>query len=418
MTSIHHDDAGLYTCVAINSLGSDSWKTNITVVEYPEVLVTPVYLSVSVGQNAEFHCEAHGLPTPRVRWAIRTRGTRSQGSPYQWTAIQDSGHSLLTLSDVSEEDSGNILCSASNPGGSSNFTARLQVRVSPRFSSLMLPMSVLGDWPALLPWRIHAVPNANISFYKGGQLVSHRFNVTKQGIYFTPIYPSDSALYTIRAENSEGDLMGAARVTVIKNYPRPTLVRGQHHNVTLSFPGVPSTLDGVVYEVWVVVFEGNMTYTDYYTSPLDLRYDTTSPNTSYITAVYDRLPETVIVGDEKSYTSDNMRMTVMNTPLSGNMWYAICLRVMEPGTDLEQPPSPLGATHYLFTFTENIGASIEDSVPGWQVALAVLGGLILAAILALNIYCLWRCRDRDNMEAFVKTLKVKGTRQPSKGHDG
>ena len=41
--------------------------------------------------------------------------------------------------------------------------------------------------------------------------------------------------------------------------------------MTLSFPGVPDSVDSAMYEIWVVVFESNKSYADWYTSPLDLR---------------------------------------------------------------------------------------------------------------------------------------------------
>ncbi len=51
--------------------------------EYPDVSVQPTFLSVSVGDNAEFHCEAHGLPTPQIRWAVKTRGSQEDNDLYQ-----------------------------------------------------------------------------------------------------------------------------------------------------------------------------------------------------------------------------------------------------------------------------------------------------------------------------------------------
>ncbi|KFM73052.1 Hemicentin-2, partial [Stegodyphus mimosarum] len=65
------DEAGVYTCIATNNVGSVEQKFNLT------VLVPPVLnnfkngdnLSIVAGSSNKLYCSAQGIPVPDIVWS-------------------------------------------------------------------------------------------------------------------------------------------------------------------------------------------------------------------------------------------------------------------------------------------------------------------------------------------------------------
>ena len=102
---------GLYTCTATNTVGSEASVTTVTV-ETPPMIKSRVNTTVSsrVGKTVTFDCHADGDPQPLYTWT-HNQVKVEQSAHYSLTV-----NGTLSIFNVSAEDSGEIRCTAHNPG--------------------------------------------------------------------------------------------------------------------------------------------------------------------------------------------------------------------------------------------------------------------------------------------------------------
>uniref|UniRef100_A0A4W4E3D4 Fibroblast growth factor receptor n=1 Tax=Electrophorus electricus TaxID=8005 RepID=A0A4W4E3D4_ELEEL len=140
MDSVVPSDKGNYTCVVENKYGSINHTYQLDVVErspHRPILQAglPANRTVVVGSDVEFVCKVFSDPQPHIQWLkhIEVNGSRlgEDGNPYvrvlklSWTRNSDT--QVLTLYNVTEEDSGEYICKVSNYIGQANQSAWLTV---------------------------------------------------------------------------------------------------------------------------------------------------------------------------------------------------------------------------------------------------------------------------------------------------
>ncbi|XP_048872624.1 basement membrane-specific heparan sulfate proteoglycan core protein isoform X13 [Brienomyrus brachyistius] len=127
-------DAGKYRCTATNNVGSVQSEVVLNVQTLPQITAQPEVREVTVGSTAVFPCMASGYPLPQITW------TKLEG-PLAPKASQE-GH-VLTITNVTYEDSGTYVCTASNKQGKVQAFSMLKVheRIMPYFTQT--PLSYL-----------------------------------------------------------------------------------------------------------------------------------------------------------------------------------------------------------------------------------------------------------------------------------
>ncbi|KAG7472084.1 hypothetical protein MATL_G00104850 [Megalops atlanticus] len=127
-------DAGQYRCTATNDVGSVQSQVVLNVQSLPQISGSPEVVEVTVGSAAVFPCVASGYPVPEIKW------TKLDGELGP-NAVQEGN--VLTIPDVTEEDSGTYVCTASNKQGmvQAFSTLRVHERVMPHFTQT--PLSYL-----------------------------------------------------------------------------------------------------------------------------------------------------------------------------------------------------------------------------------------------------------------------------------
>ncbi|KAM9743136.1 fibroblast growth factor receptor 1-A isoform 1-T1 [Menidia menidia] len=140
MESVVPSDKGNYTCVVENQYGSINHTYQLDVVErspHRPILQAglPANRTVVVGSDVEFECKVFSDPQPHIQWLkhIKVNGTSigPNGSPYvrvlKHSGVNSSDAQVLTLNNVTEEESGEYICKVSNYIGEANQSAWLTV---------------------------------------------------------------------------------------------------------------------------------------------------------------------------------------------------------------------------------------------------------------------------------------------------
>uniref|UniRef100_A0A674NNA9 Fibroblast growth factor receptor n=1 Tax=Takifugu rubripes TaxID=31033 RepID=A0A674NNA9_TAKRU len=138
MEAVVPSDKGNYTCVVENQYGSINHTYQLDVVErspHRPILQAglPANRTAVVGSDVEFECKVFSDPQPHIQWLkhIEVNGSRHgpDGLPYV-RILKFCGTELspvLTLHNVTEEESGEYICKVSNYIGEANQSAWLTV---------------------------------------------------------------------------------------------------------------------------------------------------------------------------------------------------------------------------------------------------------------------------------------------------
>ncbi|XP_061117864.1 fibroblast growth factor receptor 1-A isoform X2 [Conger conger] len=140
MESVVPSDKGNYTCLVENEYGSINHTYQLDVVErspHRPILQAglPANRTAVVGSDVEFVCKVFSDPQPHIQWLkhIEVNGSRvgPDGLPYvrilKHSGVNSSDTQVLTLYNVTEEESGEYICKVSNYIGEANQSAWLTV---------------------------------------------------------------------------------------------------------------------------------------------------------------------------------------------------------------------------------------------------------------------------------------------------
>ncbi|XP_036128071.1 hemicentin-1 [Molossus molossus] len=190
------DDAGRYTCVAVNEAGEDSLQYDIRVLLPPVIKGAngdlPEEVTVLVSKNVVMECLSGGSPVPRNSW-------QKDGQPL----LEDEHHKFLSNGRILQilnaqiSDIGRYVCVAENTAGSVTKYLNLNVHVPP---------SVLGPNPEnltvvvnnfiSLTCEVSGFPPPELSWLKNEQPIKPNTNAL--------VVPGGRTLQIIRAKESDG----------------------------------------------------------------------------------------------------------------------------------------------------------------------------------------------------------------------
>uniref|UniRef100_A0A8C7MIU8 Heparan sulfate proteoglycan 2 n=1 Tax=Oncorhynchus kisutch TaxID=8019 RepID=A0A8C7MIU8_ONCKI len=121
-------DAGQYRCTATNNVGSVQSQVVLHVQSLPQIAALPELNEVTVGSDAVLPCVASGYPVPAIEWSKVLDGEL----PPKCRQVVNT----LTVPEVTHEDSGIYVCTASNKQGKVEALTTLKVhdRVMPYFT--------------------------------------------------------------------------------------------------------------------------------------------------------------------------------------------------------------------------------------------------------------------------------------------
>ncbi|XP_078083679.1 hemicentin-1-like [Mustelus asterias] len=211
------EDAGSYTCLASNAVGTDRKEVKLTYSEIPAITVpNPVVLAM-VAEVALLECRTAGVPQPEVAWF------KGDLDLTQVPFVEvDAVDGTLRIREVQEMDAGDYTCVATNEAGTSSATVMLDVGSAPRFSetpsdvsvtigqNVTLPCRAVGDPPPQVTWR--RLDGQRI--FAKADTMSFVRQLESGSLFIEGVWVDDEARYVCEAQNRFGVIRAEVALTI------------------------------------------------------------------------------------------------------------------------------------------------------------------------------------------------------------
>ncbi|KAI8775344.1 neural cell adhesion molecule1 [Biomphalaria glabrata] len=154
ISALNYDDDGEYTCVSGDNKTSEPKQLQVT--SKPKIQIQePFRKHVREGVNVIRKCRSHGIPRPTVEWFTNRHqrvnisdNSTSQTARMNVVETIDGNTTLvtLTISPVLYSDNGVFTCIASNRHSTVMESSRVDVRYSPKMTSLFNTTTRVVHW--------------------------------------------------------------------------------------------------------------------------------------------------------------------------------------------------------------------------------------------------------------------------------
>ncbi|CAN9515659.1 unnamed protein product [Ophioblennius macclurei] len=205
------EDSGTYVCSARNLEGTTETKVEVFVEggaqlpTVPRASVPEPMMIVVEGQTATLRCDAHGFPSPTIKWS-------KLRSPLPWRhKVVDNS---LVLPNVGRQDSGEYICSATNNMGVSDATIVLDVETLPYVTSLPDDVAVRVGEVIRLQCLAHGTPPLDYVWSKLDGSLPPRAQISGGDLQINLATAEDAGTYKCVASNKVGNSEVIAKVTV------------------------------------------------------------------------------------------------------------------------------------------------------------------------------------------------------------
>ncbi|KAK3932604.1 Down syndrome cell adhesion molecule-like protein Dscam2 [Frankliniella fusca] len=243
------EDAGLYTCVVTNSVGTERVSTSVVINAPLAAYISPQVQTIDVDRTAFFNCTTEGHPQMSMSWL-------KDGRPLAPAAgIEFLPGQVLKLESVQRSDGGMYQCFVSNGQEAAQGSAHLRLGDAAPMLLGTFPNETLSPgaawsarcevWGAPTPqvaWTLDGGPlppaaRASVSNRAEGDKVISYLNVTA-------LLPDDAGEYSCEASNAAGRAAHAARLVLrgpphVKPLAPRALVAGRDEELRCHVAGHP-----------------------------------------------------------------------------------------------------------------------------------------------------------------------------------
>ncbi|XP_066527992.1 cell adhesion molecule L1-like a isoform X2 [Hoplias malabaricus] len=221
---------------------NSSSKTDTSGLEKKPNLMVPSgeYSEVNLvkGVELELECIAEGFPTPTIEWT-------KMGEKLPKRANNRNYGKVLTISKVTEQDSGKYMCKARNSVGEAIHQFNVEIEEPPRWIEEPVKSQVVTIGSDVHFKCIAAgKPQPSITWMRNGEpfhgFSSLQSKVIGDEIFLVRALPNDSAVYQCEASNTHGTLLATANVMVMNH---PPLILTQDYLEYATVKGKRVTMD-------------------------------------------------------------------------------------------------------------------------------------------------------------------------------
>jgi hypothetical protein len=203
LANVQTTDAGNYTVVVTNSLGSvTSALATLTVNVTPEITTQPLAQTVTAGQNVSFSIVGTGTAPLNYQWS------------FNGTALAGASTSALTLANVQTTDAGSYTVVVTNVAGSvTGAVATLTVYVPPTITTQPLSQTVTQGQSASFSVVASGTALLSYQWTRNGTALTE---VTTSALTLADLQATDAGSYMVVVANAAGSVTGAvATLTVL-----------------------------------------------------------------------------------------------------------------------------------------------------------------------------------------------------------
>ncbi|KAK7789814.1 hypothetical protein R5R35_001191 [Gryllus longicercus] len=381
ITNLRKDDAGVYTCEAVNSEGSTRVIVNITVQYAAVVTEAPQMIMVSPGEDAQLYCSADGNPLTEAHIIWSHKGFSEREMNQRTVRTFRNGTSYLLVKKPKREDNGPYVCTANNKvGNESSKSIYLIVKYKPEIDtspSIAKAASNTGDTGRLV-CRASGAPAVRFKWSREGSPIPVNTTekyfievrqldlVTYESVLLVKyVRPSDYGGYECEARNNISFSTTTVRLDVTSAPDPPSdlkVTNVTHDSVSVS---------------WVPGFNGGMEPT------YRLRYRPTSimnEGYHYVDVTHDNATSYTITG--LAMATDYTISIMAFNKLGGSRYLPDILRAK---TSSEAPPSLQSSKDVDYQ------SGGEGRLPSLVIIIVTVVG---TALLVLNVLLVGCCLHR------------------------
>uniref|UniRef100_A0AAY5ELG2 Heparan sulfate proteoglycan 2 n=1 Tax=Electrophorus electricus TaxID=8005 RepID=A0AAY5ELG2_ELEEL len=204
------EDSGTYVCAAQNSQGKTETSVEVVVEGGTQVPTVPLanvkepLMIVVEGATTTLQCDAHGFPKPTITWS-KLRAPL----PWRHKIVNNS----LVLPSVGRQDSGQYICNATNPLGTSEATIMLDVETPPYTTVLPDDVAVREGEVIRLQCLAHGTPPLRFEWSREGGPLPPAAEQQGADLQINLATPADAGTYVCVASNEVGSSKATAKVT-------------------------------------------------------------------------------------------------------------------------------------------------------------------------------------------------------------
>ncbi|MBN3312119.1 HMCN1 protein, partial [Atractosteus spatula] len=232
------EDAGDYTCVAINDAGTAMGRVTLDVGSAPEFTQEPSDITADIGSNITLQCHAQGYPEPQISWK-RVDNTLLFSRRFASSTISQKRGGSLTINNLWVDDETTYICEAQNQFGKIQAQATVTVTglVTPAIGISPGVVNVIEGQQVTLPCVLLAgnpLPERRWLRNSGVLNPTPYITIRRDGsLHIEHVRLQDGGEYTCIARNVAGT---SNRTTAVNIFVIPTIQHG---------PQVFSTIEGV-----------------------------------------------------------------------------------------------------------------------------------------------------------------------------
>ncbi|KAL5284148.1 hypothetical protein ACFFRR_006432 [Megaselia abdita] len=234
-------DAGVYTCIVRSRTGEEARRDMQLSVNSPPVIEPFKFpKNLQEGGRAQISCAVSSGDMP-IYFSWKKDDVIIPMS-LQITEKREEFFSLLVFKDINSRHSGRYTCFASNAAAKVNYTADLQVRVAPRWSTEPMDAAIMLGNAISIHCEADGYPPPVIAWYKGHGKLSKDFNpiiMKNNSLILNLATDADEGYYMCQATN---DIGSGLKKVIRVNVNEPARFEQSGRNVS-SRRNDPVTLD-------------------------------------------------------------------------------------------------------------------------------------------------------------------------------
>ncbi|XP_065905337.1 hemicentin-1-like isoform X3 [Dysidea avara] len=244
LSNLQDDDFDNYTCTATNMFGSDDVTALLGI--SAEITQGPMDMARMINDNVTFTCTATGIPLPIITWSSDSRNSIEATGDIVIDVNRTV--SILTLSNLQDDDFDNYTCTATNMFGSDDVTVLLgrdaMITVGPVNTSAMI------GGGETLTCTATGIPLPNITWMNqdgntAGTPSDMMINPTTilSTLTFSNLQDNDFGNYVCMASNTFNNdtataLLGRDAMIIVGPIDTPATIGGGE-NLTCTATGIP-----------------------------------------------------------------------------------------------------------------------------------------------------------------------------------